>query len=167
MIENEIDITSTTTDLVCSFAGGCTYAIEASGLYATLLNTENSIKICESECILREDLSDAAFAVCELPPLATTYSVDSFTIAESAILSGEVFPTDSVLVDGDNTIDYYSSASTGCNFGMTFREDYVAVLDEAKVFINFITSTEPYVDQLHFEGSNDDWATSERLFTYG
>jgi hypothetical protein len=43
LIEKELEITSTTADLTCSFAGGCTYAIESSGLYATMLNTENSI----------------------------------------------------------------------------------------------------------------------------
>jgi hypothetical protein len=150
LITKDLEVTSTTADLICSFAGGCTYAIESSGLYATLLNTENSIQICENTCILREDLSDASYAVCELPHLATTLSVDSYTITESAILSGEVFPTNTGLVDGDVTVDYVSSAASGCNFGMTFKEDYVAVLDEAKVFINFITSTAPYVDQLHF-----------------
>jgi hypothetical protein len=106
--------------------------------------------------------------VCELPHLATTFSVDSYTIAEVGVLSGTVFPENSVLVDGDLTIDnkLKASSSKGCSFGMTFKDNYVAVLDEAKVFINFITSIDPYIDQLHLEGSNDDWDTIDRLFTY-
>lgn len=167
LIEKSIEITSTTADLACSFAGGCTYAIESSGLYATLLGSDSSsIKVCGNECALREDLSDGAFAVCELSHLATTFSVDTYSITESAALHGTVFPVDSVLDDSEVTIDHVDNTA-GCNFGMTFKADHVAVLDEAKVYINFITSTAPYVDKLHFEGSNDNWATSDRLFTYG
>ena len=61
---------------------------------------------------------------------------------------GEVFPADSVLYDNDMIIDHVDTSTTGCNFGMTFKSDHVGILDEAKVFINFITSTDPYVDQL-------------------
>jgi hypothetical protein len=75
-LEKELDVTSSSSGLECSFAGGCTYSIESSGLYAMLLNEENSVQICGAECILREDLSDGDFAVCELPLLVTNYSVD-------------------------------------------------------------------------------------------
>jgi hypothetical protein len=42
---------------------------------------------------------------------------------------------------------------------MSFKQDYVAVLDEAKIFINFLTNSTPYVDNLLFEGSNDGFVT--------
>lgn len=44
---------------------------------------------------------------------------------------------------------------------MTFKKGHVAVLDEAKVFINFMTDKSVYVDKLVFEGSNDGWETYE------
>ena len=50
---------------------------------------------------------------------------------------------------------------------MTFRAGYEAVLDEAKIFIHFLTDKTPYVDKLHLEGSNDDWLTSVLLHTFG
>lgn len=61
------DVTSSTASLECSFAGGCTYSIESDGLYATLLNSANQIKLCGTTCALRDDLSSASYAVCELP----------------------------------------------------------------------------------------------------
>ncbi len=71
-------VASTTSDLVCSFNGGCTYSIESSGLTATLMNPTNTISLCGSLCSLRTDLSDSNNAVCEVPPLATTYSVNNY-----------------------------------------------------------------------------------------
>lgn len=49
---------------------------------------------------------------------------------------------------------------------MTFKEGHVAVLDEAKVFIGFLTDKTPYVDQLEFHGSNDNWATFDQLHIF-
>lgn len=49
---------------------------------------------------------------------------------------------------------------------MTFKEGHVAVLDEAKVFIGFLTDKTPYVDNLAFQGSNDNWATYEELHLF-
>ena len=41
--ENILEVVSSTVGTECSFAGGCTYAIESKGLYATLLNSANTI----------------------------------------------------------------------------------------------------------------------------
>ena len=49
---------------------------------------------------------------------------------------------------------------------MDFKENHVGVLDEAKVFINFMTSKTPYVNNLVFQGSNDDWTTFTDLYTF-
>jgi hypothetical protein len=78
-----LSITSTTSALSCSFAGGCTYAIEASGLTAALMNSSNTVTICSNVCQLRVDLSDSNTAVCEVPSLATTFSVADYTISIS------------------------------------------------------------------------------------
>jgi hypothetical protein len=51
-ITKELEIVSSTSSLECSFAGGCTYAIESSSLYATLLDSSNSIQVFGSECAL-------------------------------------------------------------------------------------------------------------------
>jgi len=57
-------IVSSTSGLECSYAGGCTYTIESEGLYATLLDSANNIKVCGSTCAVRTDLSDHTNAVC-------------------------------------------------------------------------------------------------------
>lgn len=98
-ISKTLTVSATTDSLECSFAGGCTYAIASEGLYASLLNSDNWIDVCGSPCTLREDLSDYSFAVCEVPSLATTYSVDNYSIVESTILYGTVFPADTILYD--------------------------------------------------------------------
>jgi hypothetical protein len=104
-----LNVTSTTSSLSCSFAGGCTYAIESDGLFATLKNSANEVKVCGSTCTLREDLSSASSAVCELPKLATTYSVDNYQVTESQVLYGTEFPAGTVLYDADTVVYYYSS----------------------------------------------------------
>ena len=83
-----------------------------------------------------------------MPPLATAYSVENFKIKESAVLSATVFPANSVLTDDDMTIDYVDTKTTGCNFGMSFKQGHVAVLDEAKIFLGRITSRSVYVNNL-------------------
>lgn len=130
------NVTGSTPGLECSYAGGCTYAIESEGLYATLLDSANSIQVCGSECVLREDLSTSAAAVCELPKLSTTYSSNAYKIRSSEILYGTVFPADTVLYDDDTINEYRSDERTDCTFGMYFKEGHVGVLDEAKIFIN-------------------------------
>lgn len=82
-------------------------------------------------------------------------------------MTGTVFPSNLVLTDGVLTKDYIDTRSTGCNFGMNFPAGYVAVLDEAKIFINFMTTITPYANNLAFYGSNDNWTTSVLLDTFG
>lgn len=161
------DVTGSTSGLECSFAGGCTYSIESDGLYATLLDRDNSIHVCGSICALREDLSSASFAVCELDKLSTTFSVDNYKIRESEDLNGELFPDGSdILHDGLTVESFQTDVTQGCEFGMTFKEGHVGVLDEAKVFIGFLTDKTPYVDNLAFHGSNDNWATFDELHIF-
>jgi len=49
---------------------------------------------------------------------------------------------------------------------MTMKDGHIALLDEAKVFINFLIDKSPYVDNLVFQGSNDHWATFDDLHTF-
>lgn len=83
-----------------------------------------------------------------MPPLATTYSVSNYKISTSGVLNETVFPAGSNLYDNDLMMDYVDTKTTGCNFGMTFKPNHVGILDEANIFINFLTSKTPYVDKL-------------------
>jgi hypothetical protein len=146
-VSKNLEVVSTTTDLMCSFAGGCSYAIESSGLSAALMNEANSVEICGSTCVLNADLSNGDFAVCDVPALATSHSAEQFTITESDVLYGTIFPEGSVLYD-DEFISPHIDRVNNCHFGMTFKEGHVGVLDEAKVFLNFIENTWVYQENL-------------------
>jgi len=61
-----------------------------------------------------------------------------------------VFPANTNLYDNDLITDFVDTRTSGCNFGMTFKAGHVAVLDEAKIFINFITTRTPYVNNVLF-----------------
>ena len=50
---------------------------------------------------------------------------------------------------------------------MTFDQGFVGVLDEAKVFINWMTDATIYANNLAFLGSNDNWTTSAQLAVLG
>lgn len=166
--ENVHVVTASTSALDCSFAGGCHYAIESDGLYGSLLNSANEVQVCGSVCTLIESESTAQSAVCEIAKLSTTYSVNEYVIRQSEDLLGTVFPEDSDILHDHLTVEHYESdLSEGCQVGMTFKEGHVGVLDEAKIFIGFLVDKEPYVDNLAFHGSNDNWATWEELHLFG
>jgi len=112
------------------------------------MNPNNTVRVAGSLCKLRPELSDPNNAVCELPPLSTTFSVNNFKITQSGVLNETVFPAGSNLYDNNLMIDYVDTRATGCNFGMTFRPNHVGILDEANIFINFLTSKAPYVGNL-------------------
>jgi len=116
---------------------------------------------------VREDLSDPQFAVCELEKLVTNYAVDNYKIDAAKDLNETIFPADSAILHDGFTVDHYESTLTsGCEFGMTFKEGHVGVLDEAKVFIGFLVDKTPYVDNLFFHGSNDNWNTFDELHKF-
>jgi hypothetical protein len=104
-----------------------------------------------------------------LPTLATTYSLENFSVTESHVLSGEMFPAENHedLIDHVLTVDHVDSASSNCEFGMTFKTGYEGVLDEAKVFITDLIDKTPYVNNLVFQGSNDAWSTATDIHTFG
>ena len=78
------------------------------------MNPNNTVSFCGTQCALRTDLSDPSFAVCELPPLATTYSVDNYEISTSGVLNETVFPAKSNLYDSDLMMDFVDTKTTGC-----------------------------------------------------
>lgn len=68
------------TGVSVSFAGGLSYTITKNNIYATLLETGNSIAVCGNVCPIDKTQSDITKAVCKLPSLATTYSAMTYSI---------------------------------------------------------------------------------------
>lgn len=60
-------ITGEQAGVTCSFAGGCVHTITAQGLAAIIEQGDAMIKVCNRECVFREDLSSATEAACEIP----------------------------------------------------------------------------------------------------
>jgi len=80
-IENALQIASSSQDLSCSFAGGCTFEISAPGLTQMLKAdpSKNNVTFCENAATLSED-SSADTAKLILPALSTRFSDTSFSI---------------------------------------------------------------------------------------
>ena len=94
-------ITLPNTDVGCSWAGGCSLIINADGLTSAMKNQSNSITVGGSPCTVDFDLSSATATVCKIPPMATTWSVENYKIAESGTLNATIFPNDPALYDGN------------------------------------------------------------------
>ena len=80
MVENPLDITSTTTGLSTSFAGGQTVQIQAAGLTNDILLGRAQIRICEKPCQIIEAESTAHIFACSTPAVATKKSNEEFKI---------------------------------------------------------------------------------------
>lgn len=101
--------------------------------------------------------------------LPTTYSVSNYQVEEAHVLNATSYsPSDDYadLIDYILTVDHTDSASSDCELGMTFKPGYNALLTEAKLFINNLIDKTPYVTNLKFQGSTDNWATSTDLYTF-
>lgn len=158
------DVTSS-TGISSSFNGGLKYTVQSDGLYATLKKADNELRVCGSVCELVEADSNASQAVCTVPALATTHSVSTYQIESSKDLNATLIG-DRTVHDG-LTVDPWVTTDNPCEFGMTFKEGHAAVLDEAKIFIGFLTDKTPYVNNLAFYGSNDNWVTETELHRFG
>ena len=159
-----IDEVETPASVKCSFAG-CDYTLTAPGLGAILAGTEDSkIEVCGNPCVFDAEKSDALLAVCNLPPMVTQYSVQEYGLAEPAVLKGAwVEGTGSEeelakLNDGINTVDYQDSSNT-CSFQFeSAREGYMYAIEEVRFFINGFDSSMEHVNNLKFQGmQDDDW----------
>lgn len=161
-LANAFSLTSSTTGLECSFAGGCKYEVQGSAGLSSLLEASpahNYIKVCEKKCELIAADSTATAAWCQTPGVSTTYSNAEFGIEKQSprLDSGKYFASDpaeaykafnNVLTD---TVAYVDTA--GCEVGMEFKAGYVGMITQAKVFLNEIaraTTIARYVDKLEF-----------------
>jgi len=136
-------------------------------LFAALKDPANKIDVCGNSCVVDPTQSSQTTTVCSLPSISTAYSIENFKTQADGILKGTVFPNNKALTDGDLTVDYVDPLTSGCSFGMTFPTGQVGVVSEAKIFINYMTVHTPYANNLAFYGSNDNWATSDLLDTFG
>lgn len=155
-------LTSSSTGLECSFAGGCKYKVVGTSGLTSLLKTDsatNYIKVCEKKCELITADSTSTETYCKTPGVSTTYSNTNYGIERQSdrLDSGKYFATvqeeaykafNNVLTD---TVAYTSNA--GCHVGMEFKAGYVGMITQVKVFLNEINRSKTiayYVNKLEF-----------------
>ena len=70
----------------------------------------------------------------------------------------------SKMFDGDLLVTYNDFRKTSW-YGMKFKAGYVGVLDKAKYYVPGDKNKDNYIGNLILQGTNDDWATFENLYT--
>ena len=88
VLDNPLSITSSTSGLVSSFAGGREFSVTAAGLTQNIIAADAEVRICQKPCEHVAASSDAETFVCETPRIATTKSNELFQICEEASLKG-------------------------------------------------------------------------------
>jgi hypothetical protein len=169
-LTNPISVTDSTYGLVCSFAGGCSLEITASGLATNLLHKENNyISVCENVCVIDEELSTDDVTVCELPALKTTYSMSAYNLVEVGAIYGEEYfgseGSEPEYAFNLENLDRNDDWNADCYFGTEFAAGYVGLLEEVKIYFGSL-SKYYYADNLIFQGSNDG-ETYTDIFTVG
>jgi len=136
-ISNALEITAASSDLTCSFSGGCPFEVSAKGL-STLMRGDpknNFITICDRKCIFQDNDSTDEKAQCLVPEVSTTYSDSNFKISVPSedLKTGEYFGTyinniaafDDILTEdqGESSTD-----SGNCSIGMSFKPGHVGLI---------------------------------------
>mmetsp|Transcript_20906 Transcript_20906/g.32383 ORF Transcript_20906/g.32383 Transcript_20906/m.32383 type:complete len:339 (+) Transcript_20906:3983-4999(+) len=154
-LNNPITIVSKSTDLECSFAGGCIIEIEAAGLSAVVKENpeSNKVAVCDSECIY-SDASDSSSLKCQVPSQSTAYSNQHFGIASEThdLDSGRHFGSGSnasMLFDNE-IVEAYSSTTDHCFAGMEFKEGHVGMISQVKYFMGDVDDKLLYAGNLKF-----------------
>lgn len=82
-LTNAMALSSSSSGLQCSFAGGCLYEVQAPGLAQLLKNfpEKNYISVCDNVCKFSEADSSGTSAKCKLPQISTEYSNTNFGVA--------------------------------------------------------------------------------------
>lgn len=162
-----MEITAATSDVSCSFNGGCPFEVSAKGL-STLLRGDpenNFITVCDRKCEFQDDASTDEKAQCLVPEVSTTYSDENFKISVPSedLKSKDIFGTytnnkaafDDILTEdqGDSAVQ-----SGNCSIGMGFKPGHVGLISQVKWFMGDITNGETafLVDNLIFQGSQDN-----------
>lgn len=84
-VTNALAITSTSTDLTCSYAGGCLFKVVSAGLATAMKSnpSTNYIDMCGNNCTYQDADSSSSEIQCKMPSLSTSKSVASFKIQQS------------------------------------------------------------------------------------
>jgi len=111
-----LNIISSSSGISCSFAGGCPYQIEASGLASSLLGSpDNKIDFCGQECPLDVANSSVLQARCTVPALPSLYSVDNYKIKKAGPLANK---------------GVWSGTTSEVQLAKLFDEDETTVLED-------------------------------------
>ena len=118
------------TSLTCSFQGGCIYSVKGAGLTNSLsIGDENKITLCDRECILDLDLSNASITKCKLPSLMTKFSASTYNMAEASnlagIWNGSGSDTELLKLNDGNNLDDYSDSTSKCFYQMSAAKGYI------------------------------------------
>jgi hypothetical protein len=92
-VKNELAITSTSTDLTCSYAGGCLFKVASQGLATAMKSNPsmNYIDMCGNNCTYQDADSTSSEIQCKMPSLSTSKSIASFKIQESKVLDSKKY----------------------------------------------------------------------------
>jgi hypothetical protein len=98
VLTKAFSLTSSSTGLECSFAGGCKYKVEGTAGLTSLLKSSsatNYIKVCEKKCELIAADSTSTATWCKTPGVSTTYSNANYGIEKQSerLDSGKYFAT--------------------------------------------------------------------------
>lgn len=151
-ITNPLVVTAETSGLTSSFAGGNLFSVTAEGLTTDIKNNRAQIQVCEKECKLSEDSTDAE-AKCELPFIQTIGSRNTFTLVEAASIVGptilESADFGEKFFDGKN-LPGISGSSSNCYIGTSFTEGFIGYVTEFRFFMDYISNRDKQVGFLKF-----------------
>jgi len=159
VLTNTLSLTSSSSSLQCSYAGGCSFNVKATAGLMSIMKerpTENYIKVCEKKCTLIEKTSTAGDINCSTPPLSTIYSNDNFGIeVESESLNSGVYfgtASDKSYSKAFNLIntDQVNDKNVKCNVGMEFKFGYVGILSQVKWFLDNIPDRAAFQNNVEF-----------------
>lgn len=145
-----------TAGLQTSFAGGLSYTITKSNVFASLKEPGNNVSVCGNICELDESASNSSRAVCKVPALATTYSVNQFKIKQPQLIegawTGSVAAQVSKVTDGVWPSEY-TDPNANCWIEIDFPDTQVGVLDQVKILINNLSTTKaPFAGVTKLQG---------------
>lgn len=169
-LKKSLTVTSATSGLQCSFAGGCKLTVNADGLSTLLKNdsVNNFISVCDEQCTFVPEESTAQAAVCKVPKISTVYSNQDFKI-ETEKEDLRFRKTFGTIHDLNKVFDHQltvipDNINSECFVGGSFKANHVGMLSQVKYFMGDIADKTKFVDKMKFQGSSDN-STWVDLFT--
>jgi hypothetical protein len=155
----------------CSLAGGCLLTINQPGVTASHLTGDFMVNICGRECTALYDDSDQNSFTCEAPAIETRLSLGEFKINPRSNVIGETQSSNpdslaATVFDGQN-LPGTSESTDNCFMQVTYPDGYVGYIERVRIFMDTFTDNSPYVENLKFQGSDDDFTTVTEIFTVG